>query len=82
MKTKLIISVLGVFALSSCGLRTNHTQDSTLSLCYRVMNQDFLAAGSQPVLDELARRGEDCSGFTHLRGGSPDIQDIEVNVQQ
>ena len=72
-----------MFALSSCAA-PDHTQTSSMNLCFNILNNSYPNAGGYrgSILEELARRDEDCSEFLHLRMPSSNNQDIEVNVQQ
>jgi len=73
MKHIILIFVLAV-ALTSCVL-PDYSQASNMQLCENVLN--FNAAGQVVAggmksahdarLNELSRRGEDCTSFLHLR---------------
>ena len=72
MKHIILIFVLAV-ALTSCAI--DYSQASTMQLCDNVLNfrgsanADFGISQSEQDarLNELSRRGEDCSSFLHLR---------------
>ncbi len=80
------IITLTAAALTSCAspMDMDFSQLSIIRLCDDVLNnrdQTFTQNG-QPwraaKLEELGRRGEDCSDFTHLR--PPASSDVNVNV--
>jgi hypothetical protein len=79
------IITLATAALTSCAspMENDFSQFSSIRLCDDVLN--FRDAGRvqggwrEAKLEELSRRGEDCSDFTHLR--QPTSSDINVNVE-
>jgi|TARA_B110000240_G_scaffold107784_1_gene121320 hypothetical protein len=73
---KFTIIILAAASLTSCGASYDVSEVSTMGLCEIVLNYDF--AGMQ--VEELARRGEDCSNFMHLR--RPVSSEVNVNVEQ
>ncbi len=82
MKHIILIFVLAV-ALTSCAI-PDYSQASTLQLCDSVLNINSMPrsfgmyALHDARLEELSRRGEDCSSFMHLRRSVS--SDIDVNV--
>ena len=81
---RLAIITLTALALTSCAspMDMDFSQFSIIRLCDDVLN--FRDAGRtrggwrEAKLEELSRRGEDCSDLTHLR--PPASSDINVNV--
>ena len=77
MKHIILIFVLAV-ALTSCAIAIDYSQASTMQLCDNVLNYrenpiygfnraDAMQRVQDAHLNELSRRGEDCSSFLHLR---------------
>jgi hypothetical protein len=77
----ILIFVLAV-ALTSCAI--DYSQASTLQLCDNVLNHTGAGMYSQSPhnarLNELSRRGEDCSSFMHLRRPVSPVQSVNVDV--
>ena len=62
------IITLTALALTSCA--SDYSQVSSLQLCDYVLNfsgEHFYQSTQNLYLAELSRRGEDCSGYQHLR---------------
>jgi hypothetical protein len=78
----ILIFVLAV-ALTSCAA-PDYSQASTMRLCENVLNFIRLSPAYQSQqnarLEELSRRGEDCSSFMHLRRPVSSDQNINVEV--
>jgi hypothetical protein len=83
MRIKIVAISIGIFALTSCAGSSNQTV-STMSLCDQTLNFSGGLAyqrAHNARVDELNRRGEDCSNYMHLRRPVPPQQSINVNNQ-
>ena len=72
-------------ALENASRRVSGVDASTIVLCDRVLNYQTkgsysLDAAHENRLEELSRRGEDCSQYGHLKRSVPAKQTINVQT--
>jgi len=79
---KTLFMTLAFVTLISCNVTADYTETSTLVLCDGVLNLPTYNIYRTARLEELAKRGEDCSEYTHLIQVKPTQQNINVDVQQ